>query len=147
MHVPMREHADRAGILSTRPAGARTRHSIERLLATNTLKPGHPVALDFKGVVAISVPFADECIGQLLSGRLAGYYEDHPILAVNASDDVRETIAATLRLRHLLLLGVNRGEAELLGADELLAETLRAAEDAGRFSASELARRLGVSSQ
>ena len=148
MKVPLRTFAKADGLLTGRGAGAEARHDIERGLATAGLTPGDPIALDFDGVRAISVPFADECIGQLLSGRLAGYYEDHPVLALNADADVAETLSATLRQRNLVLLGVSDSDIELLGGDQLLSATLRAARELGEpFSATDLAAQLGVSPQ
>src|SRR5688572_25677984 len=125
MKVRLRRFSEDSGVLTGREAGADARHSIERELATAGLSPGDPIELDFDDVLAVSVPFADECVGQLLSGRLAGYYEDHPILALNASEDVPGTLTATLRLRNLVLLGVSGSEVELLGGDHLLSATLR----------------------
>lgn len=144
MHVPMKNFGT-DGVLTTREAGARARHEIERHIGT--LMPGQPVALDFADVRAVSVPFADEAVGQLLSGWLSGYYEEHPILAFNASEDVRETIAAALRQRRLLLLGLHHGDAELLGADAVLDETMRVAQRLGSFSAADLAQELGLTPQ
>lgn len=136
---------DDDGVLVTREAGADARHDIERRI--HGLVDGQPVVLDFESVRAISVPFADECLGQLLSGRLAGYYEDQPILAVNASPDVRETVAAALRPRRLVLLGVSDGEAELIGGDSMLNSTMHAAQRLGSFTALQLADELGLSPQ
>jgi hypothetical protein len=133
------------GVLVTREAGSQARYDVERAL--HGLTPGQPVALDFSDVVAISVPFADECLGQLLSGRLAGYYEEHPILALNATDDVRETVAAALRPRHLFLLGMSDGQVELIGGDELMNATMEAAQRLGTFAAFQLADELHISPQ
>jgi STAS-like domain of unknown function (DUF4325) len=134
------------GVLSTRGKGQQVRESIER--ATAVVTPGHPIALDFSGVQVVSVPFADECIGRLLSGRHAGYYEDHPFLLLNANEDVRETIAATLRLRHLIALAFSEeGAPDLLGADEVLEQTSRVAAELGAFRVNELADRLQLTPQ
>ncbi len=134
-------------VLSTRRAGEAARHSIERAIAS--LNPGQPVCLDFRRVSAITVPFADECVGQLLSSHLSGYYEDHPLLVANANDDVRETLAAALRQRNLAVLSVSNGSgAELLGGDDLLSRTVEAAYEIGEpFGAAEIADRLNVTPQ
>src|SRR5690348_9038597 len=105
VHVPMSAYDEKGdGVLIKRETAARARFEIERQVAA--AGPDAPVALDFDRVRAISVPFADECVGGLLSGRLAGGYydEDHPIVAINASEDVRETLALTLAHRRLSLL-------------------------------------------
>lgn len=134
-------------VLSTRSAGEAVRGSIVR--AINGLTPGQPVCLDFAGVSAITVPFAEESIGQLLSQHLAGYYEDHPLLLTNANEDVRETIAAALRPQRLAVLSTsNGGGAELLGGDEVLGRTLEAAYEFRRpFAATEIADKLELTPQ
>lgn len=144
MQVAMKDFGTH-GVLVTRDAGASARHEIEHRI--RDLPTGQPVALDFDDVVAVSVPFADECLGQLLSGWLTGYYDEQPILAVNATDDVRETLAAALRQRHLVLLGLTNGTAELMGGDDLMNATMQAAQQLGSFTASEFAEQLGVSPQ
>jgi hypothetical protein len=53
--------------------------------------------LDLAGVRAMTVPFTEASIGQLLAGRMTSYYENHPILAVNANEDVRGGISRRLR--------------------------------------------------
>ena len=45
----------------------------------------------------MTVPFTEACIGQLLAGRMTSYYENHPVLAVNANEDARGGISLRLR--------------------------------------------------
>jgi hypothetical protein len=134
------------GILTGASAGEHARSAIER--AMQHLVDDQPVFLDFTSVRAVSVPFIDGCLGRLLSGRAAGYYETHPIVVYWATIDVRETIDAALRLHHLyaLALGGQRG-AELLGADEVLETTLREAARLRNFNVHELAERLELTPQ
>jgi predicted transcriptional regulator len=143
VRVPMKTYGGR--VLVTREKGARARFDIERQLAA--IGSGDVVALDFRGVAVVSVPFADECVAGLLSGRLTGYYEEHPVVAINANEDVRETVALTLRARRLALLCIGPERPELLGGDRILNETLQAAWELKRFSAAELGERLGLSPQ
>lgn len=148
---PMAMQVNMAGdfgqVLATRDAGKKARYSIER--AITSLTPGDAVCLDFRDVEAITVPFADECIGQLLSSHLSGYYEDHPLVAASMNDDVRETVAAALRPRRLAVLSIPHGSgAELLGGDELLRRTVEVAYEIGQpFGAAEIADKLGVTAQ
>ena len=142
--VPM-AHFGEGGVLTGVSDGEAARTSIER--ACQQLMDDQVIALDFAGVRAISVPFADASIGRLLSGRSAGYYENHPIAILNAVPDVRETIAASLRLHHLYVLAIGEGGPELLGADEVLATTMRQAAELDQFSVHELADRLDLSPQ
>jgi hypothetical protein len=147
MGISLAKYGSRGGVLVTREDAMRARHDLEHLLAGSALGPGTPLELDFSEVIAISVPFADEMLGQLLAGRLSGYYEDHPVIATNLSSEVAETVDLALRHRRLQLLALTEGEARLLGADELLEQTLRAAFQAGQFRASQLAEQLALSPQ
>jgi hypothetical protein len=135
-------------VLVSRAHGAAARGDLERRLADPAIGRTDPVALDFDWVIAVDVPFADAFLGPLLSGRLAGYHGEHPLVAINVSEGVRETVDATLRQRRLHLLGITSGRpAELLGGDDILELTLRAAMAKGRFSASDLARQLNITPQ
>lgn len=133
-------------VLTTREMGDRARGDIERAIAA--IAPGQVVALDFAQVLAVSVPFVDAGLGRLFSERAAGYYEDHPFVIINASEDVRETIGLALRFRRLIALALGGEGTKLLGADEVLSETLEAAlELDGEFSVVELAELLHLSPQ
>lgn len=142
---PLAQYGRPQGVLTTRAAGEQALSDLEKAIAAQT--PGSVIALDFEGVDAISVPFADAFLGKLLTGRVAGYYEDHPIVLVNTSEDVRETIAAALRYRHLIALALSRDRAELLGADKNLDETMQAAFELGDFSVVDLAAKLDLTPQ
>jgi hypothetical protein len=147
MEIEMKQF-DRDGdqLLIGRTQGDQARHQIERKIA-GLSDDGQPIALDFTEVKAVTVSFADRCIGQLLSGRLAGYYESHPFLVLNASEDVRDTLAATLELRGLLVLSVGDAGAEVLGGDRDLNLTMQAAHQLSRFRVNQLAAVLAVSPQ
>lgn len=150
MRIPLSDFSDQ-GVLTTRDAGERARHSIERHIAS-LRTPNEVVALDFGGIKAISAPFAEQSIGLLLSGKLAGYYEEHPFVILEANRDVRETIGAVLRLRHLSVLSISRDDGvELLGGEETLRNTMATAvelgDQNGDFSVNDLARELHLSAQ
>jgi STAS-like domain of unknown function (DUF4325) len=147
MEIGMKQF-DRDGdqLLIGRTHGDQARHQIERKIAGLT-DDGQVVALDFSGIKAVTVSFADGCLGQLLSGRLAGYYESHPFLVLNANEDVRDTLAATLERRGLLVLSLAKDRAEVLGDDRELNATMQAAHRLGRFRVNDLAKLLEVSPQ
>lgn len=138
-------HFSADGVLATPEQAQLVRSNLEREIAAQM--PGTPIELDFSGVHAITVTFADECIGRVLSSRLAGYDEDHPMFAVGANRPVRDTLAAALRQRHLSLLSFGPDRVELLGADETLEETMREAIRLQSFTVNELADRLGLRAQ
>lgn len=121
---------------------------IEKQVAS--LPEGTPIELDFEGVEAITVPFAEECFGRLLGSRAGGLWADYPFCVINASEDVRSTIAAALAPRDLFVLSFG-DRVELLGGSAALSETaetaVEAADRAGQFSVHDLAERLAVSPQ
>jgi hypothetical protein len=131
-------------ILDTRKAATKVRTSIEREILAG--EPGAAVVLDFRGVRAATVTFVDECIGVLMANHATRYYGNHPILAIKANEDVRETIAVTLANRKLALLHL-MDPPELLGGDEILNQTLSKAWNLGRFTAGDLAGDMGLSPQ
>jgi hypothetical protein len=131
-------------VLDTRKGAVKARVSIEKDIQAGSLGAG--VVLDFRGVRAATVSYIDECVGVLLAGRATGYYGNLPVLAVNANDDVRETIAVTLAHRKLALLHL-MDPPELLGGDEILNQTLNKAWSLGKFTAGDLAGSMGLSPQ
>jgi hypothetical protein len=133
------------GVLSGAERGTQASAAIER--AIEQLRDDQPVVLDFSGVRAVSVPFVDASIGRLLSGRVAGYYDANPMVIYGANFDVRQTIDASLRLHRLYALAVSDDGAELLGADEVLATTLREAATLESFNVHQLADRLALTPQ
>jgi len=131
-------------VLDTRKAAVKARTSIEHEILTGPENAA--LVLDFRGVRATTVSFVDECIGLLLAGRALGYYGNHPVLAVKANEDVRETLGLTLKSRKLALLHL-MDPPELLGGDEILNQTLHEAWSLGRFTAGDLAGNMGLSPQ
>lgn len=131
-----------AGTLATRQRGGEARIAIEREIEAQP--SGAPVVLSFTNILDMTHAFAEESIVKLIADRLAGFYEDHPLLAVDVSDDVHATISAVLRARGLVLLAFGP-EPMLLGGADHLEQTLAAAvELGGEFSVAELASKLGL---
>ena len=145
MKHPMAQYGE-GGVLDTRVAGERALNDIERAIAAQ--RSDVVIALDFEGVRAVTVPFADACLGKLLTGRAAGFYEHHSIVLLDANEDVRETIGLALRYRNLVALVLGHGgPPELLGADAILEQTMNAALELQDFSVIDLASRLSLSPQ
>jgi hypothetical protein len=144
MKHPMRDYAkDGDGVLIGRRQGEIARRDIERSIDAQA--PDAPIALDFTGIRSVSSPFADALLVPLLSNRMTGYYEEHPILVVHPTDDVAETLGATLERRGLFVLGAP--PPRLLGAQGTLEETLRLADQLSPFSVLDLASELRISQQ
>ena len=94
----------------------------------------------------MSFPFADSFFVPLLSGWLAGYYDEHPVVVFGANEEVTETVDAALRLRNMGVISVN-DETTLLGGEPALRETVKVAAKLGRFSATQLGVELGLTPQ
>jgi hypothetical protein len=136
-------HAN-GGVLASRKDAVTVRARVEHKIAQQP--PGTPIDLDFQDVVAVTVPFVDECLGRLLSTRLAGFDEDHPLFITGANEGVRETIAASLRPRRLQVLSFSDG-VELLGGDDVLRQTIEQAFELEEFSVNDIAPLLGLTAQ
>jgi hypothetical protein len=134
-------------VLTTKEAGERAWHDIEREI--EAVGENEVVAIDFSGVDAITIPYADACLARLMSGKASGFYENHPLVLTNANEDVRETIGAALSQRRLVALCLAPGCApNLLGGDKMLARTIRAAAELeDRFSVGQLVEKMDISPQ
>lgn len=134
------------GLLATREQGEDARSALQRELLANP--PDAPVGIDARGIEAMSFPFADSFFGPLLSGWLTGYYDQHPIVVFGANRPVAETIDAALKLLNMGVVLRDNGEAELLGGEPALRETIEVATRLGSaFSARQLGVELGVTPQ
>lgn len=144
VNVPMRRYGS---LLATREAGERAWREIEKEI--DTFGEDAVVAIDFDGVDAITIPYADACLARLMSGKASGFYESHPLVLTNANDDVRETIDAALHLRDLVALCLAPGgPPHLLGRDQTLERTIQAAAELhDPFSVVQLAEKLELSPQ
>jgi hypothetical protein len=133
-------------VLATRDAGEQAWRDIEREI--EAIGENDVVALDFAGVDAITIPYADTCLARLMSGKASGFYESHPLVLTNANEDVRETIGAALNLRHLVALCLSPNGPHLLGGDQILERTIQAAAELeDPFSVLQLARKMELSPQ
>lgn len=132
--------------LMGRENGQEARLELERSLQGQRVGD-EPIALDFSDIDGMSVPFADAFFVPLLSPRVvSGYREEHPVVVLAAKPDVAETLAAVMLQNNLAVVSLQAlPEAELLGGDPSLRETLRIAAEMGEFSANDLALNLGLS--
>lgn len=145
VRFPMSQWVSKANVLVGRDQGEIVRAVLEGEL--RKLSPADPVVLDFDGVEVVTVSFADGFFVPLLSGWSAGYYGEHPLLALGADDEVAETIDAVLRLRNMAVLAIGERGPQLLGGELAMDETVAAAYQLEHFSAADLAQRLGITPQ
>jgi hypothetical protein len=141
MNHAMFRYAD-DGVLRTAERGAEAYRDIVRGIAS--CGPDDPIGLDFAGVRAISIPFANESVCQLLAGWRGGYHAEHPLVVTDADREVRATLAGALRLHRLSVLAVADDQVELLGGDAILTETIEVARALGEFRVHDLAEHLNL---
>jgi hypothetical protein len=147
VHFHLSRYAPDGPFLMGRENGQEARLELERSLGGQRVGD-EPIALDFSGIDGMSVPFADAFFVPLLSPRIvSGYREEHPVVVLAAKPDVAETLAAVMQQNNLAVVALqSQPEAELLGGDPSLRETLRVVAGMGEFSANDLGEKLGLSS-
>ncbi|MET8091331.1 helix-turn-helix domain-containing protein [Micromonospora sp. NPDC005220] len=130
--------------LATRALAKTALHELEDTLPTATADG--TVAIDFTGVVAMSISFADEFLGRYY-GMLSTSLDAPPavVLLTGLNDDNFESMTVCLQRRELVAAMANAEGVSLVGAPAVLNETYHAAGDLGRFTAARLADRLGIS--
>lgn len=132
IRIAMSDFAARPGLLAFRKPGRDARETIEAALDAQS--DGQPAVLDFDGIDAMTMSFADECVGRLLASRLSRYHDERPVVCANVRDDVQETLDALVKLRGLTLLALDRDwQPVLLSAGDAAPDTLRAVQPLGRF--------------
>jgi hypothetical protein len=146
MHFRLSDRVGQDGLLATRERAETIRSELQAELLAHRSEGSAPVAIDLRGIAAMSFPFADSFFGPLLAGWLSGYYDEHPIVVFGANESVAETVDAALRLRNMGVVSVS-DETRLLGGEPALRETIDVAANLGRFSTTQLGVELGVSPQ
>jgi|SRR5664280_2739379 len=145
MHFRLSDRVGQDGLLATREQAETIRSELQAELLAHR-SGAEPVAIDLRGIAAMSFPFADGFFGPLLAGWLSGYYDEHPIIVFGANEGVAETVDAALKLRNMGVISVG-DETKLLGGEPALRDTIAVAANLGRFSATQLGVELGVSPQ
>jgi hypothetical protein len=130
-------------MLATRERGREVRHRMEVLIAD--IEVGETLVVDCSQVVAMTVSFADECLGKLVADRASASGEGGLLIA-SPSADLAETLSVVMERRKLMIAAVNdAGQVILLGAKApWLAGTMAAVTQLGTFRVGELADRLGT---
>jgi DNA-binding transcriptional ArsR family regulator len=131
--------------LATRATGAKLRDDLERVLREG--RGATAVEISFSRVQAVTVSFADEFVGRLLTSRAAGDLPEVHIVLSGLNEEVREAVAICLERRAAVALHRSGRRLELLGADSVLEETFSAVQRYPAFRASELASQLKITPQ
>ncbi len=141
MRFELAKHTGRTSF-ATRSFAAELRQAISE--ASARIREDRLLEIDFTGVEAITVSFADELVGKVAAERRAYGPEDTFLRITGASEEVAETIEVALERRSLFVVSHRQGEAELLAAPPHLQATYAAALGLGQFTARELADELGM---
>jgi hypothetical protein len=131
--------------LATRSSARTIRFNLET--KATALDPTDVVVIDFAGVKAMTISFADEFLGRFYATLAAGDIPPQVVLLHGLNEDTRETVAVCLKRRELVAAAVSNETTQLVAAPEFLAETYRHATSLGTFRASDLAGRLGITPQ
>ena len=131
--------------LATR-SSARTIREILEAKAT-ALDPSDTVVVDFTGVEAMTISFADEFLGKFYTALAAGDIPAQVVLLRGLNDDTRETVTVCLQRRELVAAADGNGTVQLVAAPEFLVDTYHHAAALGTFRASDLSDRLGITPQ
>lgn len=130
---------DYGKVLATRNVGRKVAAHLR-----DRLEAGDDIALNFKGVAAVTPPFLDEVL-RTLQPILAGNEERPAVVSSGMNADVKETIEFVAEKNRLALAELKNHHLELLGADNYLRETFDAAKQLGQsFTAPELAAKLSL---
>lgn len=110
---------------------------------------GDTIEIDLRDVEAMTVSFADELIGKLLSERMEGHWVDRRIIVSGQSDEVRETVEAALERRKVsgIYRDASGAHGHALAAPPWFEATLLAAQKLGVFRAVEIADLLNITPQ
>ena len=132
--------------LATRSSARMIRDSLEA--KATALDPSDSVVIDFTGVEAMTISFADEFLGKFYTTLAAGDIPAQVVLLRGLNEDTRETVTVCLQRRELVATAAaGNGNIQLVAAPEFLVDTYHHAATLGTFRASDLSDRLGITPQ
>lgn len=133
-----------AQYLATRSTGRAMREDLEDQISRE-----HPegALIDFAGVEAMTISFADEFVGRFYAALAAGDIHVPSVQLVGLNEENLEAVSICLERRELAAAAVIGDQPVLLSPLEYLVETYRRALNLGTFSAIDLSDVLGISPQ
>jgi len=134
----------RAAFLATRSKGREIREELEDRISLE-----HPdeVIIDFTGVEAMTISFADEFLGRFYASLATGDVPAPAALLAGLNEENLATVSICLERRELAAAAIINGKLALLSALDFLAETYKHALSLGTFSALDLAEQLAITPQ
>lgn len=136
---------EHGAFLATRSSARTIRANLET--KATALDPPDTVVIDFAGVEAMTISFADEFLGRFYATLATGDIPPQVVLLHGLNEDTRETVAVCLERRELVAATVSNGTTQLVAAPEFLVGTYQLAAALGTFRAGDLADRLGITPQ
>ncbi len=142
LEFSVEEHGDQ--YIATRGKGRAMREDLEDQIAR-----GHHdgVLINFTGVEAMTISFADEFLGRFYASLAAGDVPAQAVLLLGLNEENLATVSICLERRDLAAAAIIEGQHVLLGAAGYLTETYRHAMNRGTFSALDLSADLKISPQ
>jgi hypothetical protein len=131
--------------LATRSSARTARTKLEN--KTASLDAPDVVVIDFAGVDAMTISFADEFIGKFYTTIGAGDISPQVILLRGLNEETNEAITVCLERRELIAAAMIGPEIHLIAAPEFLQETYRHAGMLETFRAIDLAENLSITPQ
>jgi DNA-binding MarR family transcriptional regulator len=130
--------------LATRSSGRSVRAELEDRIARE--RPDG-VLIDFAGVAAMAISFADEFLGRFYTSLAAGDIPVQWVLLLGLNEETQDEVSICLERRELAAAAIIHEEHVLLGAPQHLVDTYRLALTLGTFSAVDLSAHLNISPQ
>lgn len=131
--------------LATRSTAKVARESLESEVSAGPSNA--EVIIDFTGVDAMTISFADEFLGKFYAAVAVGDVAVSVVLLRGLNEETLETTQVCLDRRELMAATVDGDGLHLIAAPEHLDETYRHAVVLRRFRAGEISERLGVTLQ
>lgn len=131
--------------LTTRDLAKRTLRDLQ----DQTPEDVNTVIIDFNGVVAMTISFADEFLGEYFNTLAGRDTLPSAVALTGLHEELRETIAICLERRDLTAVEAQYDGLTLLAASNVIAETFelaqRLAREVGYFTAVNVASQLSIS--
>jgi hypothetical protein len=139
----VRRHTD-AQFLATRKKGQELRGLLEDQISR---MPVDEVVIDFSGIEAMTISFADEFVGRFYAAPASDTDAAPIVLLSGLNEENLTTVSICLERRDLAAAALIDQQLVLVGAPDYLTETYEQAVSLGTFSAVDLAGRLGLTAQ
>ena len=135
----------RGAFLATRSMARTIRGDLEERIASGVTS--EVIVVDFGGVDAMTISFADEFLGRFYTDLASGHIRPVAVLLRGLNEETTEAVTICLERRELIAAALAETGKELIGAQEFLAESYRHALELRHFKAGEFAASLGITPQ